>query len=152
VPRNPPNDRGHETQPNTAPAQQPGDPTLNRCDFSVLVVDDSEDTRYAYRRYFEFCGARAQTAVDGEAALEAVMIDPPDVIVLDCAMPKMTGWQVLEHLKSDPRTAAIPIVVVSGQQEQVRALIAAADAYCDKPCLPDTLVRQVRAVLGRRGR
>jgi CheY-like chemotaxis protein len=117
--------------------------------FSVLVVDDVEDTRYLYERYFEFIGARVRAVADGAAALAAVNTDPPDVIVLDLAMPKMTGWEVLQRLKSQPATRAIPVVVVSGQQEHTSAILTGADAYCEKPCLPERLRHEVETVLRR---
>lgn len=118
--------------------------------FSILIVDDVEDTRYLYEKYFTFHGARAFTADDGAAALAAVRHDPPDIIVLDLAMPKVTGWEVLQKLKGDPATRTIPIVVVSGQRERTSAVTAGADAYCEKPCLPDALRREVLRVLRRR--
>jgi CheY-like chemotaxis protein len=55
------------------------------------------------------------TAASGEDALRAVRVDPPDLILLDIIMPGMDGWQVLEHLRRDRRTAETPVVLVSAQ-------------------------------------
>ena len=118
-------------------------------DFSVLIVDDREDSRYVYERYFSFRGARAKTAADGVAALASVALEPPDVIVLDLAMPRMTGWEVLERLKADARTRHIPVLVLSGQMERESAIRCGADAYCDKPCPPDRLLDQVVRLIRR---
>jgi CheY-like chemotaxis protein len=114
---------------------------------SVLVVDDVADTRELYQRYFEFQGARVITAGDGVAALQAAVFERPDVIVLDLAMPGMTGWEVIRSLKNSPMTRRIPIVVLSGQGARDTALQAGADSYREKPCLPDELMGEVLRIL-----
>jgi CheY-like chemotaxis protein len=113
---------------------------------TILVVDDVEDTRSLYRHYFEYQGARVFTAADGAAALEIAAAEEPDVIVLDLAMPRITGWDVLRALKSDVRTHRIPVVVLSGQSARQSALEAGADRYCEKPCLPPDLLAEVLRV------
>jgi CheY-like chemotaxis protein len=118
-------------------------------ELTVLIVDDVEDTRVLYRHYFEFQGARVLTAADGMAALDLAVAEQPDVIVLDLAMPRMTGWDVLGALKNDARTHGIPVVVLSGQGARQSALEAGADRYCEKPCLPPDLLAEVLRV--RRG-
>ena len=86
------------------------------------------------------------------SALQVVLFHKPDAIVLDIAMPVMTGNDVISSLKGDARTRSIPIVVVSGQHDARRpALEAGADAYIQKPVLPDRLLSEVRRVL-REGR
>jgi len=130
-------------------AQPPPEGVAGAASFHALVIDDAEDARYIYQHYFEFCGLRVTTASDGAAALVAVARERPDVIVLDLAMPKITGWEVLERLRSEPGTRAIPVVVVSGQQERTSAIVAGADAYCEKPCLPDQVLSEARRVLRR---
>lgn len=118
--------------------------------FSVLIVDDSYDARYIYERYLTFCGARAFTAADGPSALAAARHDPPDIIVLDLALPGLTGWEVLRRLRADARTSDIPVLVLSGQSARESAIHAGADAYCDKPCPPSALLDEVRRLLARR--
>jgi CheY-like chemotaxis protein len=80
-------------------------------------------------------------------ALQSVLHDQPDVIVLDLAMPRITGWEVLKTLKRDPRTQRIPVLVLSGQRERESAILAGADGYCEKPCLPAALVREIQKIL-----
>jgi two-component system cell cycle response regulator DivK len=123
-----------------------------RAQASILVVDDVEDTRLLYQRFFEWQGMRVISASDGVAALQAVLWERPDVVVLDLAMPKMTGWEVLESLRADRRTRDIPVIVVSGQGEHDQAMLKGADSYCSKPCLPDALLREVQRVLRDAGR
>ena len=116
---------------------------------SVLVVDDSQDTREMYATYFEHVGARAATAHDGWSALQAVRTTPPDVIILDLAMPGGTsGWDVIRRLKTHAETKAIPIVVVSGQNARSSALRAGADMYLEKPCPPADLYAALLALPG----
>jgi two-component system, cell cycle response regulator DivK len=114
---------------------------------SVLIVDDVADTRELYEHYLHFRGIQVTTAADGVAALQAVGLERPDVIVLDLAMPRMTGWDVIRALKSDIRTRGIAIVALSGQGARQTALEAGADSYLEKPCLPDQLLAEVLRVL-----
>jgi CheY-like chemotaxis protein len=118
---------------------------------SVLVVDDVADMREIYRRYFEFRGVRVVTAADGLAASQAVSFERPDVIVLDLAMPRMTGWEVIRSLKGSRWTRNIPIVVLSGQQAAESALALGADSYLEKPCVPEDLLREILRVLREPG-
>jgi CheY-like chemotaxis protein len=119
----------------------PADPeSASTSGLSVLIVDDVQDTREMYAIYFQHIGARAATAHDGWSALQSVRQDPPDVIVLDLAMPGGTsGWDVIRKLKASPETRAIPIVVVSGQNARSSALRAGAEMYLEKPCPPADL-------------
>lgn len=135
---------------------RPDDPQAvdrsSRGRLSVLVVDDVEDTRELYQRFFQFQGARVITAGDGVSAVQAAVVEHPDAIVLDLAMPGMTGWEVIERLKRNPSTRGIPIIVLSGQGARESALKAGADSYREKPCLPDELLAEVMRVLRLPGR
>ena len=116
--------------------------------FTVMIVDDVQDIRELYERFFEYEGARVITAADGVSALQVVLFHRPDVIILDVAMPQINGVDVIRSLKGDPRTREIPVVVVSGQHDMRKtALEAGADAYVRKPVLPDQLLQQVKRTL-----
>jgi CheY-like chemotaxis protein len=117
---------------------------------SVLLVDDVAETREMYALYFQYLGLRLLTAADGFSAVEAVRLERPDIVVLDLAMPgAATGWEVIRTLKADPRTRAIPIVVLSGQRARDSAMELGAESYLDKPCVPDELFAEVLRVLQR---
>jgi two-component system response regulator MprA len=116
---------------------------------SVLVVDDVEDTREAYARYFTFRGLRSSVARDGMEALQILDLSRPDAIVLDLAMPRITGWDVVRELKANPYTRRIPVLALSGQNARESALSAGADAYVEKPCGPEELVQHVLALVRR---
>jgi two-component system, cell cycle response regulator DivK len=115
--------------------------------FTVLIVDDVEDTRDLYAEYFKFKGARVLTAADGLSALAVLQQERPDVVVLDLAMPGVTGWDVIRRMKADAATCSIPIVVLSGQSARESACEAGADSYLSKPCIPDVLMDEVTRVL-----
>jgi CheY-like chemotaxis protein len=109
----------------------------------ILIADDSEDARNLYKKYFEFHGVGVDTAGDGVEALAAIRRRRPDILVLDLAMPRMTGWEVLRDLRNDESLRSLPVLVLSGQGVRSSALAAGADGYLDKPCLPQVLLDEV---------
>jgi two-component system, OmpR family, phosphate regulon response regulator PhoB len=127
-------------------------PAASRVRLHVLLVDDVEDARDMYALYFKHLGVKVETASDGFAALQAIATRRPDIVVLDLAMPRTTGWDVIRELKRNPGTRMLPIVVVSGQRAHDSAIEAGADSYLEKPCVPDTLFTELMRVLyGSRG-
>jgi two-component system response regulator MprA len=116
-----------------------------------MIVEDAQDIRELYERFFEMNGARTITAADGVSALQVVLFQRPDVILLDVAMPRISGVDVIRSLKGDPRTQGIPIIVVSGQHDVRRTVLdAGADVFIQKPALPDRLLAEVRELRPRR--
>lgn len=101
----------------------------------VLVVDDEPINLEIVSAVFtEVPDIIIFTAEDGLQALEVLKENLPDLIVLDIRMPKMTGIELLEYLKSDPATYSIPIIVLSGdEQERKRALSLGASDFVPKP-------------------
>src|SRR5258708_12573056 len=91
------------------PEPAPKRAQVSRRALTVLVVDDAADTRYVYERYFHFRGMRVLAAADGIQALQVVEVDRPDAIVLDLAMPLVTGWDVLREMKAHAALPNIPI-------------------------------------------
>lgn len=109
----------------------------------ILVVEDEPDMRFVIRHYLEKAGHEVVEAGNGDVALRSVRAAAPDLIVTDIMMPLMGGLELIGHLRSDPATAAIPILVVSGDSE----LAGAADAALAKPFQPEDLVRLANALL-----
>ena len=95
----------------------------------ILVVDDEPDQRFLLRRIFERAGHEVTDAGHGAAALPAVRDWPPDLVVTDMMMPVMDGVELIRRLRSEPATAAIPILAASGDPH----LAGAADAIVPKP-------------------
>ncbi|NMH98439.1 SpoIIE family protein phosphatase [Pseudonocardia acidicola] len=116
---------------------------------SVLVVDDNTDMRAYLTRLFASRYA-VQAASDGQAALEAIRSEPPDLVVTDVMMPRLDGFGLLAALRADPHTATLPVIVLSaraGQEAAIEGLAAGADEYLIKPFTAAELLARVRSVL-----
>jgi CheY-like chemotaxis protein len=116
----------------------------------VLVVDDFLDAREMYAEYFAFAGFRVAEAANGAEAIQKAFALTPQVILMDLSMPGMDGWEATRRLKADRRTKNIPVIALTGHALAgfpESAKKAGCDAFVTKPCLPDTLVREVRRVL-----
>ena len=81
----------------------------------VLVVEDCEFVREMMQYMLEESGMQVTVAEDGEMGLMLAALDVPDFIVMDWMMPKLTGAEMLDRLKKDPRTSNIPVIVVSAR-------------------------------------
>ncbi len=79
----------------------------------ALVVDDSMLIRHTICRFLEDAGFLVETATNGMEALEMLATLEPDIVITDIQMPKMTGVELITVMKSDPRTAKIPIIALS---------------------------------------
>src|SRR5205807_691517 len=118
---------------------------------TVLIVDDDVDARRIYGEYLRVKGMTAFSSTDGRSGIEKANDLKPDVIVLDLAMPRVDGWTVLKHLRESSWTSPIPIIVVTANHAvRDEAFQAGCDAYLLKPCPPETLWLQVRALLRMR--
>jgi len=115
----------------------------------VLVADDDLDARAMYSLYLQRRGCSVFTAADGQSAVEQAMAILPDLIVLDLAMPHVTGWAAAKRLRRSPLTRGIPIVALTalpGARESAR--MSGCDAFMSKPCLPQLLWCEIRLLLG----
>jgi class 3 adenylate cyclase len=107
-----------------------------RCRGLVLIVDDDEGNRTLLRDPLETHGYAIVEAENGEQALQKVEQRPPDVILLDVMMPRMDGFEVCRRLKKDPRTAHIPILIITALSERMERLMgiaAGASDFLTKP-------------------
>lgn len=122
----------------------------------ILLVDDSKLQRTANMRILTKAGYNVAVAGDGEEALALISNDPPDVVLLDLLLPKMSGVEVLRTLKQSVQTAAIPVIVLSGLSERngAKLLKEGASAYFEKARIEGTqyaeeLSRMVSSVLSQ---
>jgi len=101
---------------------------------TILLVEDSKMLRIASSRALVRAGYQVITAVDGEEALRMAQESPPDLILLDMLLPKITGLDVLRRLKSDGRTKDIPVIVLSGlsQANEAKLVTEGATAFLEK--------------------
>lgn len=120
----------------------------------VLVVDDAEEIRL-------LIGATLEDdydlvyATDGVEALEAVAAHNPDVVVLDVMMPRLSGYEACKQLKDDPKTADLPVLILSARGDTAhikQGFHAGADDYLPKPFDPEELELRLRALLRRSAR
>ncbi len=102
----------------------------------ILVVDDEANNLSLLSRTLEKRGYVARTASNGPQALAAAQNDPPDLILLDIMMPRMSGYQVCEQLKADERTQDIPVIFISALSEtgdKIKAFAVGGVDYITKP-------------------
>jgi PAS domain S-box-containing protein len=115
----------------------------------VVVADDNADMRQYIVRLLSALYT-VEAVADGEAALEAVRKQPPDLVLSDVMMPRLDGFGLLHELRADPRTAALPIILLSaraGEESRVEGMEAGADDYLVKPFSARELVARVSAHL-----
>ena len=116
----------------------------------ILVVDDQPDIRLMCRVNLQLEGYEVLEAGDGEAGLEMVRNEHPDLILLDVMMPGLDGWQFMEAIKADASTAQIPIVLLTARvqrEDEIRGWLSGAADYLPKPFNPSTLTEVVRRTL-----
>jgi CheY-like chemotaxis protein len=113
----------------------------------ILIVDDEPDVRYLIRVILESAGHTVTEARHGAAGLTSVESAPPDLVITDVMMPGMNGLEFIERLRSDPNSAAIPILVVSGNSE----LATAANARLRKPFLAQELLSAAALLIREAG-
>jgi DNA-binding response OmpR family regulator len=115
---------------------------------TVLIAEDDPDLGAAMRLLFGRTGHRILTASDGAAALELTRRWAPDLLVLEAAMPGMTGAEVCRAVRSDPRTAAIPVMMVARRAAPGAGPAGPApDDYVTRPFDASDIMARAEALL-----
>jgi CheY-like chemotaxis protein len=109
----------------------------------VLVADDEPGIRLLLGRLLRGDGHDVLEAADGDAALESILLNHPEVAILDVMMPGLTGLDVCRLVRADPGVSRTPLLVLSANGEEGEALRAGADAFLGKPFLPSRLLDAV---------
>jgi len=115
----------------------------------ILVVDDEPQILRVMRAGLPARGYEVRTAPGGREALDEIRKQPPDLIILDLAMPEMSGLEVCQRVRE---FSSVPIIVLSAkgsENDKIAALDMGADDYVTKPFSMDELLARVRAVLRR---
>lgn len=115
---------------------------------TILVVDDDPQAAGKISSLLELEGYRVAVANKGPEALRLARTLKLSAITLDLIMPDMDGWEVLQHLKDDPATRDIPVVIISVSKESETAFALGAVGYLTKPVSRQDLVAEVRKVCG----
>ncbi|HXY06191.1 MAG TPA: response regulator [Burkholderiaceae bacterium] len=118
----------------------------------VLVVDDEPNIVTSLEFLLEDAGFDVRTAANGQEALEKTAQFAPDLILLDVMMPVLNGYEVCQRLKSDPKTRAVRVLMLSAKGRDVevaKGLELGADAYMTKPFATRDLLAKVQDLLSR---
>ncbi|WP_448591675.1 response regulator, partial [Thermoflexus hugenholtzii] len=129
-------------RPQLAGEPRPGRPV-------ILCIDDDPGVITLYRRYLEKHGFEVVGLTDPREALETARRLRPDAITLDIMMPQKDGWTVLQELKADPQTRAIPVIICSILDERGQGFSLGAAEYLVKPFTEEELLEAIQRVDGR---
>ena len=116
----------------------------------ILIVDDEPNIVMSLEFLLKKEGFLTETAGDGDVALEKVRTFMPDLVLLDVMMPKKSGFEVCEILRSDAALSSIRIIMLTAkgrETEQAKGLALGADAYMLKPFSTKDLVARIRDLL-----
>jgi phosphate regulon transcriptional regulator PhoB len=118
----------------------------------ILVVDDEADLVELVSYNLKKEGFRIDSASDGESALAEIRKDKYDLLILDLLLPGIQGMELCRIVRNDPKTASLPIIMLTAKGEEVDRIVGleiGADDYVTKPFSPRELVARVKAVLRR---
>ncbi|MBM3344944.1 MAG: response regulator [Betaproteobacteria bacterium] len=113
---------------------------------TVLIVDDDTPLLELLSADLTSGGLKVRIAADAAIAIRAILESPPDLILLDIGLPYLDGMEVLAALKSDPASRDIPVVVLTGHQdenEHVQARNLGAEGFLHKPVARETLINEI---------
>ncbi len=116
----------------------------------VLVVDDNPVSRELIREVLESAHQRILEAGDGEEALEKVLQEEPDLVLLDIQLPVLDGYEVLRRIRGNPRYARLPVIALTAfamREDCERALAVGFDDYVTKPIDTASLRLRIRNLL-----
>jgi CheY-like chemotaxis protein len=115
----------------------------------VVLAEDDPGARLLLTHILEEAGHRVTAAWNGVDALRVIRQSDPDVVVTDLAMPQMNGIDLCNHLRNDPKTMSIPIIVITGtdDQEAVQRKLPFVAATLRKPFKPSSVMQVMDVVL-----
>ena len=119
----------------------------------ILLVDDNRVNRLLLGRNVELLGHRVDMVENGMRAIEALRGDQYDLMLMDIEMPELNGFELLEHLRRDPRQRDLPVIVTSGLEgiaNVIRCIELGADDYLHKPVNPVLLKARINSSLEKK--
>ncbi len=119
---------------------------------TVLIVDDEQDVRDLLAYHLQKAGFKTLQAADGAAALQKARDAHPSLILLDLMLPEVEGTEACKQIKADPKTARIPVIMLTARAEEVDRVVGlelGADDYVTKPFSPREVVLRVKSILRR---
>jgi two-component system, OmpR family, alkaline phosphatase synthesis response regulator PhoP len=118
----------------------------------ILVIDDEKDLTELVSYNLKKEGFVVRCARDGESGLAAAAGDRPDLVIVDLMLPGIDGFEVCRRLRSDSKTAGVPIIMLTAKSEESDRIVGlelGADDYVTKPFSPRELAARIKAVLRR---
>jgi DNA-binding response OmpR family regulator len=116
---------------------------------SSLIVDDEQHIIDLAKMYLEVEGFKTASATDGKAALQTILNETPQLIVLDLMLPGLDGWEVCRRVRAE---SDVPIIMLTARSDDIDRIVGlelGADDYLTKPFNPRELVARVKAILRR---
>jgi len=116
----------------------------------ILIADDDLEIQKMVKAALKPIGADLVFADDGEQALEKLLVEMPDLVILDVMMPKLTGWEVAKYIRGHDNLKDVKILVLTAIGEKVSdatSPLVGADDHLDKPFTFEELADRVRALL-----
>ena len=114
---------------------------------TVLYVEDNEYNRKIVRQLLVRTTYQLREALDGETGVAMALEDPPDLVLMDVQLPKLSGLEATRAIRNDPRTAHVPVIIVTSfalSGDGPKAMEAGASAYLAKPYSPRELMTLIR--------
>ena len=118
----------------------------------ILIVEDDQDIAQLVARYLDKAGYTTEILASGREALRTIGARVPDLLVLDLMLPHVDGLEICRAVRTDEKTAAVPIIMLTARAEESDRIVGlelGADDYLSKPFSPNELVARVRALLRR---
>ena len=116
---------------------------------TILIVDDEQHIIDLAKMYIEVEGFKTASATDGKAALQKILSEKPQLVVLDLMLPGMDGWEVCRRVRAE---SDVPIIMLTARSDDIDRIVGlelGADDYLTKPFNPRELVARIKAILRR---
>ena len=120
---------------------------------NILLVENAEDNRTIVELILRSAGHTVVSATDGASGIHAAMVERPDLILMDLALPCVDGWEATRRLKANPMTRDIPVVAFTAhvlQEDADRAREAGCEALVAKPFEIDDMLDKIDLLLEHR--
>ena len=122
--------------------------SLSKKDIKILIVDDDKVLRDILSHMLSMSDFVVEQAGNGKEALEKIKINKPDIIILDCIMPVMDGFETFVNLKRNPDTQDISIMFCSATHiEEAKNRGLKADGYIEKPFIIEDLLKKINEII-----